>query len=136
MDRMDGWTDGWNGMEWVDRWKPFPLQNEDSTGLFLRIVSPPRRIEDLRKEFLWNLQSLIQMQAGDCKFVSRYKEKSVASSIDIHDFTSRHMQTLHIPTYTHIYSVFLLFVPYIFWHYFSCHFWLPSKYLEFAINCN
>ena len=49
---------------------------------FLRIVNPPRRTEDLRKEFLWNLQSSIQMQAGDCKFVSRYKEeKSVASSI-------------------------------------------------------
>ena len=74
--------DGWNGMEWVDRWKPFPLQNEDSTGFFSSDRQSPRRIEDLRKEFLWNLQSSIQMQAGDCKFVSRYKEKkSVASSI-------------------------------------------------------
>ena len=70
-------------MEWVDGWKPFPLQIEDSTGFLLRIVNPPQigRVEDLRKEFLWNLQSSIQMQAGDCKFVSRYKEKSVASSI-------------------------------------------------------
>ena len=86
MDNMGGWigwTDGWNGMEWVDGWKPFPLQIEDSTGFLLRIVNPPADwVEDLRKEFLWNLQSSIQMQAGDCKFVSRYKEKSVASSID------------------------------------------------------
>ena len=47
-------------MEWVDGWKPFPLQIEDTTGFFLRIVNPPPqigRIEDLRKEFLWNLQS-------------------------------------------------------------------------------
>ena len=44
MDNMGGWigwTDGWNGMEWVDGWKPFPLQIEDSTGFLLRIVNPP-----------------------------------------------------------------------------------------------
>ena len=48
-------------MEWVDGWKPFPLQIEDSTGFLLRIVNPPQigRVEDLRKEFLWNLQSSI-----------------------------------------------------------------------------
>ena len=48
MDRMDGRTDGmeWNGMEWVDGWKPFPLQIEDSTGFFLRIVNPPADWED------------------------------------------------------------------------------------------
>ena len=48
MDRMDGRTDGWNGMEWVDGWKPFPLQIEDSTGFFLRIVNPPRRLGGLK----------------------------------------------------------------------------------------
>ena len=47
---MDGRTDGmeWNGMEWVDGWKPFPLQIEDSTGFFLRIVNPPRRLGGLK----------------------------------------------------------------------------------------
>ena len=35
-----------------------------------------------------------------------------------------------------IYSVFCYFSPIFFWHYFSCHFWLPPKYQEFAIKCN
>ena len=54
MDSMGGWIgwmDGrmeWNGMEWVDGWKPFPLQIEDSTGFFLRIVNPPRRLGGLK----------------------------------------------------------------------------------------
>ena len=50
---MDGWTvwvDGQDGrtdgMEWVDGWKPFPLQIEDTTGFFLRIVNPPADWED------------------------------------------------------------------------------------------
>ena len=77
MGRWIGWMDGrmeWNGMG--RQMEAFSLQNEDSTGFFSSDRQSPRRIEDLRKEFLWNLQSSIQMQAGDCKFVSRYKEKS------------------------------------------------------------
>ena len=31
--------------------------------------------------------------------------------------------------------MFFVFSPIFFWHLFSCHFWLPLKYLEFAINC-
>ena len=62
MDKMDGRTDGWNGMEWVDGWKPFPLQIEDSTGFFLRILNPARRLGGLKilgKSFcgIFNLQS-------------------------------------------------------------------------------
>ena len=65
MDGQYGWMDrmdGWNGMEWVDGWKPFPLQIEDSTGFFSsdrQSLPQTGRIEDLRTEFLWNLQSSI-----------------------------------------------------------------------------
>ena len=36
----------------------------------------------------------------------------------------------------HVSIYVFCFFPKFFWHHFSCHFWLPSKYLEFAINCN
>jgi hypothetical protein len=46
----------------------FGLKIEDSTGTFssdLQSLPQIGRIEDLRNKFLWNLQSSIQMQAGD-----------------------------------------------------------------------
>ena len=38
-------------------------------------------------------------------------------------------------TFLLVFKVFFVFSPIFFWHLFSCHFWLPLKYLEFAINC-
>ena len=38
-------------------------------------------------------------------------------------------------TFLLVFKVFFVFSPIFFWHLFSCHFWLPMKYLEFAINC-
>ena len=51
--------------------------------------------------------------------------------------TSHHVTCKHyIYLLTHIFTVFFCYLsPIFFWHLFSCHFWLPLKYLEFAINC-
>ena len=39
-------------------------------------------------------------------------------------------------TFLLVFKVFFAICPlYFFWHLFSCHFWLPLKYLEFSINC-
>ena len=38
-------------------------------------------------------------------------------------------------TFLLVFKVFFVFSQIFFWHLFSCHFWLPLKYLEFAINC-
>ena len=38
-------------------------------------------------------------------------------------------------TFLLVFKVFFVFSPIFFWHLFSYHFWLPLKYLEFAINC-
>ena len=65
MDRMDGWTDGWNGMEWVDRWKPFPFRMK--INFFFGCQSP--RIEDWRFS-----EKLLQSRSGlieDWRFSKR-----------------------------------------------------------------
>ena len=49
MDNMGGWigwTDGWNGMEWVDGWKPFPFRLKIPQDFFFGSSIPPADWED------------------------------------------------------------------------------------------